>query len=106
MSTNIGSLAVTLSLDAVAFAAGLEKGDKGLKSFAASAAKTMAVVSATEAGIGAAGNLITAPFEWIKGGIDKIADVGRESQKLGISTEKLMLSNSPRGEMRRPGRSG
>ena len=45
MSTNIGNLAVMLTLDAVAFTAGLDKGDKGLKSFAAGAAKAMAAVA-------------------------------------------------------------
>jgi hypothetical protein len=82
---NIGNLAVTLSLDAVALTTGLDKSSAGMKTFAAGVGKTMAVVSAAETAFAA----VKAPFDWVKEGIDKVAEVGRESQRFGVSTEKL-----------------
>ncbi len=82
---NIGNLAVTLALDAAAFTVGLGKSGSALKGFAESATKTFAVVGGIEAAFGG----LATPFEWIKGGIDDLELVGRQSRELGLSVERL-----------------
>src|SRR5579871_4630526 len=83
---NIGSLAVTLSLDAVAFASGLDRADKGLKSFAATATATLSVATAGLSTLEAIGE---AGFGWITQGIDDLAQLGRQARELGIDVNRL-----------------
>src|ERR1700733_11859976 len=82
---NIGNLAVTLALDAVAFTTGLDKSSGALKSFGDGIGKTLAVVSAAEGILGALGT----PFNWIKEGIDDLAQLGRQSKELGVDVGHL-----------------
>ena len=85
MSTNIGNLAVTLALDAVAFTAGLDKSNGALGKFAAGVGKTFAVISGAEAVFGG----MAAPFAWVMEGVNDLEALGRQSRELGIDVSRL-----------------
>ena len=72
-----------MELDAATVSTGLLSGAmEGLEAAASVAAAAVAAVAIPFVAVGAG-------LYWAKGGIDDLAELGRESAKLGIETEKL-----------------